>query len=242
MTPIAAMIDQAETFSLNAAVIRDVLERAKPLGHNEDKANLNLGFGFVYYGLVRALRPKHVLVIGSGFGFSVVCLALGLRDNQNDGRLTFVDPSYSLFRNGPFMTMGGRGSWSNAERARAHFAQFGVEEIVTHYKLPANEFFARWPEHGLPPIDLAFVDGNHSYENVRDDFLNVLDRARRNSYILLHDTNIHVREMVGHAGVKRWLNKLRREKDAFECIDFPFASGVAIVRVVEPGACSQRSR
>jgi predicted O-methyltransferase YrrM len=35
------------------------------------------------------LRPRHVVVIGSGFGFSVVCLALGLKDNGK-GKLDFL--------------------------------------------------------------------------------------------------------------------------------------------------------
>ena len=87
-------------FSLSTSVLRDILQHARPLGHHEQRDTLNLGFGFVYYGLVRALRPRHVLVIGSGFGFSVVCLALGLRDNGR-GVVTFVDPSFSMLRHGP---------------------------------------------------------------------------------------------------------------------------------------------
>ena len=43
--------------SLSVSVLREILEHAKPLGHHEEPDNLNLGFGFVYYGLVRALRP-----------------------------------------------------------------------------------------------------------------------------------------------------------------------------------------
>ncbi len=230
-----------DTFSLNAELIRSVFEHAKPLGHHEDRENLNLGFGFLYYGLVRALRPQHVVVIGSGFGFSVVCLALGLRDNGR-GRLTFIDPSFSLLKDGPFKTIGGRDNWSDPARARARFAEFGVEDIVTHHCLTAGEFFSRWGEHELPPIDLGFVDGNHAYQHVRNDFINVLRQSKRNSYILLHDTNIYVREMVGHAGVKKWLNRIRRERDAFEAIDFPFASGLAMVRVVEPNAWKQLSQ
>jgi hypothetical protein len=48
------------------------------------------------------------LVIGSGYGFTVVCLALGIKDNGS-GSLTFVDPSYLLLRDGPFKTIGGTG-------------------------------------------------------------------------------------------------------------------------------------
>jgi predicted O-methyltransferase YrrM len=218
-------------FSLDPAMLRSVLDHAKPLGHNEEPYNLNLGFGFIYYGLVRALRPRHVLVIGSGFGFSVTCLALGLKDNGR-GNLSFVDPSYSVLKHGPFRTIGGTSQWNDPQKTRAHFRRFGVERLVTHYKLTSNDFFADYPERGLPPIDLAFIDGSHSYRDVRHDTLAVLRLARRNSYFLLHDTNIYVRELVRHAGVKRWLNFLKKEKKHFEVVDFPFSSGVALVRVL----------
>jgi hypothetical protein len=219
------------SFSLNTSVLRDILEHAMPLGHHEDSAGLNLGFGFVYYGLVRALRPRHTLVIGSGFGFSVVCLALGLKDNGR-GSLTFVDPSYSVFKEGPFRTMGGTAYWNDPQKVRAHFRRFGVERVVTHHKLTSAEFFADYDARGLPAIDLTFIDGSHAYADVRNDFVNVLHHARRNSYILLHDSNIYVRELVGHAGVKRWLKVVATQPGDFEVIDFPLASGVAIVRVL----------
>jgi hypothetical protein len=67
---------EQEPFSLTPALINKILYQAKPLGHHEAKESLNLGFGFLYYGLVRSLRPKHIVVIGSGYGFSVICLAL----------------------------------------------------------------------------------------------------------------------------------------------------------------------
>jgi len=224
----------APQFSLDPAMLQEILAHARPLGHGEDAPNLNLGFGFLYYGLARALRPKHVLVIGSGYGFSVVCLALGLKDNGR-GSLSFVDPSYSVFRDGPMRTVGGTGQWDDPQKVRAHFRRFGVERLVTHFKLASADFFADYAERGLPAIDLAFVDGSHSYADVRHDFLAVLRRSRRNSYILLHDTNIYVRELVRHAGVKRWLKAIARDKESFEVIDFPFASGVALVRVLRDG-------
>src|SRR5262250_3368086 len=131
------------SLSLTPSILHQILEHAKPLGHHEEPATLNLGFGFIYYGLVRALRPNHVLVIGSGFGFSVVCLALALRDN-GAGRLTFVDPSYSVFRDGPLRTVGGAAYWDDPQKVRAHFRRFGVDQIVTHYKLTSNELFAAY--------------------------------------------------------------------------------------------------
>jgi hypothetical protein len=224
--------DGLQEFSLNTAVLHDILAYAKPLGHNEKPTNLNIGFGFIYYGLVRALRPKHVLVIGSGFGFSVVCLALGLKDNSK-GQLTFVDPSFSVFKHGPFKTVGGTGYWDDPQKVHQHFTRFGLQQFITHYKLTSGQFFQNYAEVTLPGIDIAFIDGSHAYEDVRHDFLSVLQQAHKNSYILLHDTNIYIREMVRHAGVKRWLKILKKEKEAFEIIDFPFSSGLALIRVLQ---------
>jgi predicted O-methyltransferase YrrM len=222
-------------FSLSADTLQMVLEHAKPLGHHEDAANLNLGFGFLYYSLVRALRPQHVVVIGSGFGFSVVCLALGIRDN-GEGAVTFVDPSYSVFKNGPLHTVGGTAQWDDPTQVTEHFRKFGVERFITHFKMTSEEFFDSYSLHDLPSIDLAFIDGNHSFADVRHDFLAALRHTHRNTYMLLHDTNIYVRELVRHAGVKRWLKRVSRAKEHFEVIDFPFSSGVALVRVLREGA------
>ena len=231
----------AAPFSLDPALIQDILDHAKPLGHCEVPADLNLGFGFVYYGLVRALRPEHVLVIGSGYGFSVVCLALGLKDNRA-GRLSFVDPSYSLLGNGPANTIGGVNFWRDPAQVRDHFARFGVEDIVTPYKQTSEDFFQGYAASGLPTIDMAFIDGNHSYAHVQHDVASTLKHSRKNAYFLLHDTNIYIREFLRHAGVKRWLrSKANRHKAAFEYVDFPFASGVAVVRVLEPKVWKQLS-
>jgi SAM-dependent methyltransferase len=224
-----------EGFSLAPELIEDIFRHARPLGHHEERERLNLGFGFIYYALARTLRPKHILVIGSGYGFSVACFALALRDN-GAGRLSFVDPSYSMLADGPFKTVGGTSQWDDEVKVSRRFERFGVTDLVTHYRMRSDEFFARYEDLGLPELDVAFIDGNHSYVNVRGDFHGALRRMRRNGYLLLHDTNIYVRELVRHAGVKRWLKKVKARKDLFEVIDFPFSSGVALVRVLADDA------
>jgi methyltransferase family protein len=221
-------------FSLDAATLEDILEHARPLGHHEDRGSLNLGFGFLYYGLARTLRPRHLLVIGSGYGFSVVCFALGMKDN-GFGALSFIDPSYSVLKHGPLHTVGGTSQWENPATVRAHFERFGVAEQVTHFKMTSEEFFGGSDAGAMPAIDVAFIDGNHSFADVRRDFISVMRHAHRGSYILLHDTNIYIRELVGHAGVKRWLNTIKRDPECFEVLDFPFSSGVALVRVLRDG-------
>jgi hypothetical protein len=153
--------NQSPTMSLGTSMLKDILQHARPLGHYEEPDTLNIGFGFVYYGLARALRPRHVLVIGSGFGFSVICLALGLKDNGR-GSLTFVDPSYSVFKDGPFRTIGGTANWDDPQRVRTHFGRFRVERIVTHHRVTSAQLFVDYEARGLPAIDLAFIDGSHA--------------------------------------------------------------------------------
>ncbi len=220
-------------FSLGREVIHEIFQHAKPFGHNERRQNLNLGFGFIYYGVTRALLPKHVLVIGSGYGFSVVCIGLALKDNQV-GSISFVDPSYSLLKDGPWKTIGGRGTWNNPQDVEARFRRFGIDHIVNHYRLRSDEFFSCYEDKKLPPIDLAFIDGSHTYQNVKFDFMQFLKRSRRNSYAFLHDSNIYFRELVRNAGVMKWIKVLKSREKAFEIINFPFSSGVALVRVMDP--------
>jgi hypothetical protein len=221
----------AESFSLTPELLKTILRKARPLGHHEKKDNLNLGFGFLYYGLVRSLRPEHTVVIGSGYGFSVVCLALGCKDNGS-GKVSFVDPSFSLLKNGPFRTVGGAGKWNNPQEVHRHFQQFGTDGQITHYRLTSEDFFKSYPALGLPPVDLGFIDGNHSFDHVRHDFLALTAQGRKNTYVFLHDTNITIREKLHHSGVKRWLKVLKKAPDFFELVDFPFASGVALVRLL----------
>jgi len=220
-------------FSLDPGLLKEILQHAKPLGHNEKPDNLNIGFGFIYYGVVRALQPKHTVVIGSGYGFSVICLALGIKDN-GVGKLSFIDPSYSLLKDGPFKTIGGMDNWSDPQQVRSHFERFQVAEIVRHFKMRSEEFFVAYDDFRLPPIDLAFIDGSHAYDDVKFDFTVVLGRSRKNTYIFLHDTNLYIREALHHSGVKRWMGLLKKDEKAFEVVNFPFSSGVALVRVLEP--------
>ncbi len=216
--------------SLNDEMISAILKHAKPFGHYEDEDTLNLGFGFLYYSLARILRPDHILIIGSGYGFSVVCFALGLKDNGK-GFLSFVDPSYSVLKQGPFKTIGGRNYWSDSDKVKNHFEFFGVGSFIKHYKMRSDEFFSQFEKLNLPPLDITFIDGSHTFKDVKSDFCNSVSYSSKNSYILLHDTYIYVRELIGHAGVKKLLNKIRSQTKYFELVDYPFSSGVAIVRV-----------
>jgi len=61
---------------------------------------------------------------------------------------------------------------------------------VAIFKATSDQFFARRnvvQDFGGRPIDLAFIDGNHLFEFVLRDFINVERNAAPTSTILLHD-------------------------------------------------------
>ena len=61
-----------------------------------------------------------------------------------------------------------------------YFNHFGVA-----YHGTSDEFF-KYME--LPPIGLAFIDGEHHYEYVKRDFENIFKLLVDDGYIFLHDT------------------------------------------------------
>jgi hypothetical protein len=138
-----------------------------------------------------------------------------------------------LLKNGPFHTVGGQSQWDHPQKVKEHFAQFGLEGLIRHFKMRSDRFFPDYARFQLPDINLAFIDGNHSYKDVRYDFFQVVGHSHKNSYIFLHDTNIYIREALGHAGVKRFVQEIKHLPDFFELLDFPFSSGVALVRVLQ---------
>ena len=197
-------------------LIRKIMGEAKPLMQSASASDDNLGYGFIYYGLIRSIRPKHVLTIGSGHGFMPVCAGLAVKDNGK-GRVTFVDPAYAGVKQG---TMG-VGKWSDPKKTREFFGKFGLEDIVTHY-----EFFNDYRDHKLPPIDFAIIDGSHTYENVKFDLMNVLQRLKKGGLVLLHDSD-HPAEFVGAFGVRQLLEEL---DDEFNVINIPGEAGLAILQ------------
>ena len=100
-------------FSLTKDLITDLLSNTMPSFQATDLKTNNLGFGFIFYSLVRSVRPMNVVVIGSKAGFSPIMFGLGLRDNEGGEikkvdceevilkhsvtpQLHFIDPSYSV--------------------------------------------------------------------------------------------------------------------------------------------------
>jgi predicted O-methyltransferase YrrM len=169
------------------------------------------------YELARGLPNMHptVVEIGCWQGKSSVCLARGLAKKEGP----------CLYCIDPFDASGDDASRDQyADRAkglagplRTAFEQnlrdAGVLDIVEVRQGLSHEHAPSW----RTPIDLLFLDGDHSYEAVRRDFLDWAPKIRPGGILCLHDA---VHEV--HEGPRRVVEELIRP-DA-ECPDAQWSS------------------
>ena len=159
-----------------------------------------------------------------------VIAGLAAKDNGK-GKVTFVDPSYSRglsdgtagIKEG---NLKGEGKWSDPAKVKKFFSNFGLDNVITHYKQTNYEFFNDYKKHKLPVIDFAIIDGCHSYANAKFDLVNVFQRIRSGGIIVMHDAN-HIAEYTGSFGVRALLNEL---DDHFNILNLPGTAGLAILQ------------
>ena len=238
------------TPSLSAEMISRLLAETYPSYQATSLTDLNLGFGFLFYGLTRLLRPERILVIGSKAGFSVVLFALGLKDNLGAGiknvlcydteieevqkprKVFFVDPSFCADRNDSCHWYG-IGFWDDEDRVRKHWDAFGVADFVSHHKMTSAEFL-KHPD--CRNFDLVYIDGDHSREGILHDFNEYHPLLGENAIVLAHDVDPRLKEMDQGTGGYEALCQLDPTK--YEVCRLPIFPGLAIARRLQPDAVS----
>lgn len=194
-----------------------LLELAADMAQHTDPETGNLGYGYLYYGLIRVLRPEAVVCIGSYRGFTPVCLALALAHNGK-GLCHFIDPGKV------------DDHWHRPENLEALDRDFGLAGRLLHIRKTTQEVVAEGTI--VDEIDLLVIDGDHSYQGVKFDFDRLGARVRPGGMILLHDS---VQGGVGFTKreVKDFLAAEVSGKRDYETLTLPFASGLTLVRKCE---------
>lgn len=192
------------------------------MGHAQRLEDLNLGLGWIYYGLVRVARPQRIVVIGSYRGFTPLVFARALADNGEGGRVTFIDPSMV------------DDFWCDPERVQAHFAAYGINNI-DHFCLTTQEFAQSAALEELGEVDILLVDGYHSEEQARFDHQTFAQQLGSRGYALFHDavhdrlTHIYGSDKPYRHTVHHYMDALRRDPE-WEVLTLPFDSGLCMVR------------
>ena len=192
------------------------------MGHLQRIEDANLGLGWIYYGLARVIRPKTVVVIGSYRGFVPLVLGKALADNQDGGRVVFIDPSFV------------DDFWKNPQAVREHFARFEVTN-VEHFLMTTQQFVRSEAHRSLDRLGMVFVDGYHSEEQARFDYEAFEGLLDADGIILLHDSlrcdisRFYGAERPYERRVKCFVDELKQDM-RLQVFDLPFDQGVTLVR------------
>lgn len=190
------------------------------MGHGQDFERRDLGLGWTYYGLARTLRPRLAVIIGSWRGFVPLLIGRSIQDNDNTGRLLFIDPSFA------------DDHWRNG-RADQYFASYGIT-CIEHRQQTSQEVIqgADFPQL---EVDFLFIDGLHTEEQCRLEFEAFLPRLTPEAIVLFHDSqsqivsDIYGPERRYKHTTWRYVEELRGRAD-LQVFDLAIAQGVTLVQ------------
>lgn len=174
------------------------------------------------YELSRSLPDEAPLAveIGSWQGKSSVCLARGLAGKRGP-RLCCIDP-FDASGDGESAPTYGQRADAVGGRLRRAFEQnlqaVGVQDMVEVRQGLSHEHATQWRE----PIDLLFLDGDHSYDAVRRDFADWAPKIRPGGYLVMHDVVHDV-----HEGPRRVVDEFVRTDPSWvdnRCVDSMFVA------------------
>ena len=192
------------------------------MGHFQRAEDLNLGLGWMYYALGRIVRPSRAVVIGSLRGFAPGIIARSMLDNVEGGEVLFIDPSYV------------NDFWADPAKVETHFQQLGMPN-VRHFRCTTQEFAAT-PDYGeLGGVGLLMIDGLHTAEQARFDYLAFLYKLTENAVVLFHDSvrrkvsRIYGKDKPYTHTVCVFMERLK-ETPGLELFSLPFADGLTLVR------------
>jgi predicted O-methyltransferase YrrM len=187
---------------------------------------------WLLYGLARSMKPRVCVEIGSARGKSACYLGMALREN-GIGKVYAIDPHTSTDWNDT-------DSVDTYEIIRSNVQQFGLGRYVEIVRETSAEAAKRWDR----PIDLLFIDGDHSYDGVRRDWEAFSGFLSEFGVTIFHDTLWEIapdpRWYNPKMGVPRFVDDLRKEGYPVMTINQDF--GVSIVQRTKAGVPLTRAK
>ena len=193
---------------------------ADEYGHEANLATADLGYGFIHYGLIRQIKPKTVLCVGSRFGYIPAILAQACHDN-GFGRVYFVDAGFDDSEAGAYT---GQGYWKTPT-GKASFDEFGLGKYIALFVTTTKKFVARYPQQ---KFDYIYIDGDHSYKGAKFDYKTFWPRLNPLGLMTFHDISVKETLPEGEYGVHQVFSEAQTKTDA---LVFPFlGSGLGILQ------------
>ncbi len=157
------------------------------------------------YALTRSKKPATCVEIGSARGKSACYIGMALKENGS-GRVFAIDPHSSTAWND-------LGSVDSFEMFRANIAALGLQDQVTIVRATSEQAAQGWDK----PIDLLFIDGDHTYEGVKRDWELFARHVTPFGLVVFHDTMWDLPPYRDYSwaradmGVPRFVDELRQQ-------------------------------
>ncbi len=157
--------------------------------------DLHMGDGIIVYSLIQHMRAKTCVCIGSGGGFIPRIMTQArldlynqkIFDGNNDYNWGDIGVTYVVD------ACNGIGGPTDLEDETSFFRSTFYPRLIKSTSVDAYyDFFVRQDIK----IDLLFIDGDHSYEGVKEDFDLYSKILSDNGVIILHDTDSSYEETL----------------------------------------------
>lgn len=179
---------------------------------NLDKSRFNLGYGDIHYAIIRNQKPKHVLCIGSMYGFIPFMMAKACMENGK-GHVDFVDAGYDIRDDKDKKRhYYGQGFWKKNNPSN-HFNYLLTTKCITTHVMTSRQFASKYKRK----YDYIYLDGDHSYKGVWHDIKLYWPRLRVGGYLCLHDIHFkRVEEGLPFEHWKAWKKLIKKAPNKME--------------------------
>lgn len=177
--------------------------------------------------LVLAARPARVVEVGCFIGVSSLWIGSALKELGAAGRLDSVDLFEPI---GPWPPHRFAYVADPLALARSAAKAARLEGRITFHRMNSVNLPARIEAMAGGPVDLLFIDGDHSDRGAAHDFLSLAPRVRVGGTILLHDI---YPEFCGWTGPRHVLDRYVLPSPHFSVTEIatePRNYGMAVIR------------
>lgn len=169
--------------------------------HPECPGESSVGTRNLLFTLILSMRPKSILEIGAHIGSASIVMGAALKANDF-GTLYCLEPADHYFR-----------------ILNEFIGKAGVAEYVRPLKMFSTDSMLE--EKLNEPVDLIFLDANHSYSHALED-IRLSDRLMQdNSLLILDDVGPSMSPSMcteGKGGVRQALIDYTRDRDDLKVI------------------------